>query len=71
MKNAKKCTGWDQCTAWKRHSILENGAIHRLNHSKTNTQIELLWEKNNPIEMLTTKNSNNIAYNIQLKIYSM
>ena len=52
-------------------NILENGAIHRLNHSKTNTQIEFLWEKNKPIEICTSGNLNNTAYNIQLKIYSL
>ena len=53
-------------------NILDNnGAIHRLNHSKTNTQIEFLWEKNKPIEIYTSGNLNNTAYNIQLKIYSM
>ena len=52
-------------------NILETGTIRRLNHSKTNTQIEFLWEKNKPIEIFTNGNFNNNSYNIQLKIYSM
>ena len=53
-------------------NILDNnGAIQRMNHSKTNTQIELLWEKNKPIEIYANGNLNNNSFNIQLKIYSM
>ena len=49
----------------------DNGAIHRKNYSKTNTQIEFLWEKNKPVEIYTSGNFNNTSYNIQLKIYSI
>ena len=53
-------------------NILDStGAIHRMNHSNTSIQIEVIWEMNQPIEIFTRNNPNNDIFNVELKIYYM
>ena len=57
--------------ASKFNNLDDLGAIHRINHSNTAIQVVMAWEKNKPIEIFTTNNLSNIAFNIQIKIFSM
>ena len=49
----------------------ETGTIHRMNHSDTITQIQLEFNKNEPLIIYTKNNNSNNIYNVQLKIYSL